>query len=362
MDLGKKIYELRKVQHITQEQLAKAVGVSTPAVCKWETGAAFPDITLLAPIARKLGTNLDELMSFRETLSSLEIKEIVDKIKELARNSGLIAGMELSQKYLHQYPNVDELKLQLAIFPQMMAHTADEEIWSNEDNYQKLMDETTVLLEELTNSREDTIRMAAIMSVAGRYMQEKRFEEAEAMLLKLPSHNINAGHMLDSLYYMKGDYEKAMETSQSNMLQDSWKLLMDIRGQHKVYLQEKNYEKALKCAHDYLSLVRIAGTPAMCGNELLVITYQAMERTEEAVQYLLDYLDEAKNVKGDYHESFYYSYIADKVAVSAPKTEKDVRISLYLAILHDDRISNLLKTDKVSIKLEELKQSIYPVA
>lgn len=52
MDIGKKIYELRKQNGMTREQLAKAVGVSTPAVSKWETGTSMPDILLLAPIAR----------------------------------------------------------------------------------------------------------------------------------------------------------------------------------------------------------------------------------------------------------------------------------------------------------------------
>ena len=54
--IGKKIIELRKTRGMTQEQLAAALGVTAPAVSKWETDSSYPDITLLCPLARALGT------------------------------------------------------------------------------------------------------------------------------------------------------------------------------------------------------------------------------------------------------------------------------------------------------------------
>ena len=60
--LGAKIAALRKIRNMTQEQLAAQLGISAPAVSKWETGSSYPDITLLAPLARALGTNLDTLL------------------------------------------------------------------------------------------------------------------------------------------------------------------------------------------------------------------------------------------------------------------------------------------------------------
>lgn len=49
--------------------MAKRLGVTTPAVNKWENGASLPDITLLAPIARLLGITVDTLLSFRGDLT-----------------------------------------------------------------------------------------------------------------------------------------------------------------------------------------------------------------------------------------------------------------------------------------------------
>lgn len=62
--LGAKIAALRKIRNMTQEQLAAQLGISAPAVSKWETGSSYPDITLLAPQARALGTNLDMIRYF----------------------------------------------------------------------------------------------------------------------------------------------------------------------------------------------------------------------------------------------------------------------------------------------------------
>ena len=41
MDLGTRISELRREKGMTQEQLAKLVGISAPAVSKWETGLSL---------------------------------------------------------------------------------------------------------------------------------------------------------------------------------------------------------------------------------------------------------------------------------------------------------------------------------
>ena len=52
MDIHHIIKEKRRALGLTQEQVAQKLGVTTPAVNKWEHGITLPDITLLAPLAR----------------------------------------------------------------------------------------------------------------------------------------------------------------------------------------------------------------------------------------------------------------------------------------------------------------------
>ena len=69
MQIGKTIRKYRKEKGMTQEEMANRLGVTTPAVNKWENENSYPDITLLAPIARLLGISLDTLLSFQENLT-----------------------------------------------------------------------------------------------------------------------------------------------------------------------------------------------------------------------------------------------------------------------------------------------------
>ena len=48
MKLNEQIGEHRKKVGLTQEQVGNYLGVSTPAVNKWESGSTYPDITLLS--------------------------------------------------------------------------------------------------------------------------------------------------------------------------------------------------------------------------------------------------------------------------------------------------------------------------
>lgn len=77
MQIGKTIRKYRKEKGMTQEEMANHLGVTTPAVNKWENENSYPDIMLLAPIARLLGISLDTLLSFQEELTAEEINSIV---------------------------------------------------------------------------------------------------------------------------------------------------------------------------------------------------------------------------------------------------------------------------------------------
>ena len=65
--IGANIAELRKAKGVKQEDVAKAVGVSSQAVSKWENGGT-PDIELMPRIADYFGVSIDRLFG-RETMN-----------------------------------------------------------------------------------------------------------------------------------------------------------------------------------------------------------------------------------------------------------------------------------------------------
>ena len=88
MNIAKVIRKYRKEAGLTQEEMANRLGVTTPAVSKWENGNSNPDIELLAPIARLLHISLDTLLSFHADLTTSEIDEIIREMNEMFDSEG----------------------------------------------------------------------------------------------------------------------------------------------------------------------------------------------------------------------------------------------------------------------------------
>ena len=78
MKLGEKIREARKVQNLSQENLAEEIGISVQAVSKWECGQSCPDIMYLPHIADYLGVSLDYLL--REEVNEFARPQKLEKI------------------------------------------------------------------------------------------------------------------------------------------------------------------------------------------------------------------------------------------------------------------------------------------
>lgn len=60
--IGKFIKELRIDNSLTQDELAKKLGVTYQAVSKWENGKSIPDIAILKTISELFNVNIDELL------------------------------------------------------------------------------------------------------------------------------------------------------------------------------------------------------------------------------------------------------------------------------------------------------------
>ena len=95
MNLGKAIFELRKKQNITQEELAAQLGVTAAAVSKWENNYTLPDILMLCALADHFGVTTDELLGRSSqkqyTVIVAEDASLGRKIEKLAAGFGIAA-------------------------------------------------------------------------------------------------------------------------------------------------------------------------------------------------------------------------------------------------------------------------------
>ena len=63
MRIGEQIKNYRKTARLTQEQVANYLGVSTPAVNKWEKGSNMPDISILVDIADYYDISIPDIIN-----------------------------------------------------------------------------------------------------------------------------------------------------------------------------------------------------------------------------------------------------------------------------------------------------------
>ena len=118
MKINEIIRKKRKELNLTQEQIAEYLGISIPAVSKWENGTTYPDITLLPGLARLLKTDLNTLMSFNEEMSEVEINNVVMKVQSIIQKDGFEKGFQFALDQVRAFPTCENLIYSLGVFLQ----------------------------------------------------------------------------------------------------------------------------------------------------------------------------------------------------------------------------------------------------
>ncbi len=62
MKFNEKVFKLRKMKGLTQDDFAAAVGVSRQAVYKWESGQSYPEVPKLLEMKLLFGISIDDLL------------------------------------------------------------------------------------------------------------------------------------------------------------------------------------------------------------------------------------------------------------------------------------------------------------
>ena len=220
--LGGHIAARRKALGMTQEQLAAMLGVSAPAVSKWETGSSYPDITLLCPLARALETNVDTLLQFEDTLSDQQVIEAINGILEQASQGGTREAEARLQALLRQYPNCTALQFNAAAVYaglQMLHPQADAETQN------RWREAGQRLLEAVRASGNGAYWQAATVQLAGLRITAGSLEEGEALLRELPE-RIGDPTLTWIQYFLQ---KEQPERARSQLQKQLYKLVSEIQ-------------------------------------------------------------------------------------------------------------------------------------
>ena len=94
--IGKKIYEYRKKEQISQEELAERVGVTRQTISNWELNETIPDIEQAKKVSQILGISLDELTGNKtEYIMLKKITKNEHSTKSLLKITGITLGISI---------------------------------------------------------------------------------------------------------------------------------------------------------------------------------------------------------------------------------------------------------------------------
>ena len=215
MEIGSVIREKRTAQGLTQEQVATALGVSAPAVSKWERGESFPEITLLPALARLLGTDLNGLLSFQQEMGREEIAAFLGRLVQAAEE-GPQAAFALARAQVGQFPRCDSLALNVALTLEGVLTMAGREGSAEEREW------IQALYRQAAESRDQAVACQAQAMLFGRAMEEGDFAQAEALLDRLPPQPLyDRAQMEARLAQAKGDGDRAGQLLEHQLLQQA---------------------------------------------------------------------------------------------------------------------------------------------
>lgn len=82
IQIANRLYEYRKKNNLSQEQLAAQIGVSRQAVSKWERAEASPDTDNLILLSKIYSVSLDELLFTDEPVTDELVENLVEEFPD----------------------------------------------------------------------------------------------------------------------------------------------------------------------------------------------------------------------------------------------------------------------------------------
>ncbi|MDO4333577.1 MAG: helix-turn-helix transcriptional regulator [Eubacteriales bacterium] len=96
-ELGRRIREYRRINGLTQEQLANQLGICSRSVIALERGTGNPRLDILQKITRNLGISLDSLLMEQKPSGNSKYRQLVQELSLCTET-----GIELIYPVVHQ--------------------------------------------------------------------------------------------------------------------------------------------------------------------------------------------------------------------------------------------------------------------
>lgn len=348
MRMNEIIKERRLAKNLTQEQVALRLGVTAPAVNKWEKGTSYPDITILPALARLLETDLNTLLSFKEDLTEEEIGGFLNTLSEMLDKDGFDKAYAAGMAKIKEYPNCDLLILNTALFLEsgrMMDKNAKK-------SSEARRTEVEALYERAAASENPAVRSQARSILIYKYMQKKDYEKAEALLKELPDKNpVDKKQIQANLFIERGELGEAARLEEEKLMSAANEIQTTLMTLMEIALKENRMEDAEYMAEASKKTVEILD---LWEYNAYVAHFQLYSVRKERMKCLKVLIPMLKSLtrKWDINGSPLYRHVKTKKVENGfgPKLQK----SILSSILEDEDMAFLKDSEELKAIVDEV--------
>ena len=215
MNIGAVIAKKRREKGVTQEELAEHLGVSKPAVSKWESGQSYPDILLLPMLAAYFNIRVDDLLGYEAQMTREDVNRLYIRLAgEFAREPFEKVHAEC-REYVKTYYSCWDLLFSMA---QLLVNHAP--LAGPADKVNAIFAEAAELFRRVERESGDTALAREALSMrAYCSLALQRPAETIELLDGAEESPLSAEILLAKAYFTKGDAPKARSLLQRCLYQ-----------------------------------------------------------------------------------------------------------------------------------------------
>jgi len=251
MQIGTVIRKHRLEKNLTQEEMARRLGVTAPAVNKWEKGNSMPDITLLSPIARLLDITLDTLLAHTDSLSDEAANQLILVAHEKLKIEPFETVFLWAKEQLQTYPNSSFLTLYMARV--LHSHLQMQET-NDEAEYAPYF---VSCYQRALESEDEGIKSSAADALHYHYMGSDQFEKAEEYLDYFSAENPERKRKLAAVYRETGRKDEALQMYEELLYSGYQSIQSTFHDIYYFSLKEEDFEKAHQMAEKLRLLAQL---------------------------------------------------------------------------------------------------------
>ena len=302
MQIGQVIRKYRKDKNMTQEEMANRLGVTAPAVNKWENEVSFPDITLLTPIARLLGITVDELLSFHKELTNDEIGDIIKELSAILKERTYEEVFQWAKEKLELYPNSEQLLWQVALVLDVNRLGREIEYGGK---YDEMINQWYCRALE---SKDEKIRTRAADSLFGFYERKGQYEKAEEYLAYFSDQYPEKKRKQALIYSKTGRRKEAYQVYEELLFSNYQMDFLIFSGICMLAAEDGNMDKAHMLAEKQGELARVFDMGEYREN-ISRLELASMEKNADATIEIMEKLLVSVDGLSDYNKSPLYEHM-----------------------------------------------------